>query len=43
MYKSYVVLFPTGLMMIIGSNPFNVQSKITLNLKKEEYIIDYSY
>ena len=40
---SYFILFPTGLIMLVSSNPLALQSKLQLNLKKDEMIVDYSY
>ena len=40
---SYFILFPTGLIMLVSSNPLALQSKLQLNLKKDEMIIDFSY
>ena len=40
---SYLILFPTGLITLVSSNPLALQSKLQLNLKKDEMIIDFSY
>ena len=39
----YILLFPTGLLMLLSTNLFQIQSKLQLNLKKDESIIDIAY
>ena len=43
MQDVYILLFPTGFLMILGINPFTIHYKMSLNLKGDEEIIDYSY
>jgi len=40
---TYILLFPTGLLLHVSSNILNIQSKLQLNLKKDETIIDVAY
>ena len=42
-YSVYMLIFPTGLLMLFTLNPFSVMAKLQLNLKKDETIIDFSY
>lgn len=39
----YIILFPTGLLLMVSINPLTITSKIQLNLKRDEKIIDYKY
>ena len=39
----YIILFPTGLLLMVSINPLTITSKIQLNLKKDEQILDYKY
>ena len=39
----YIVLFPTGLLLMVSIAPLNIQSRVQLNLKRDERIIDHQY
>jgi hypothetical protein len=39
----YILLFPTGLLMMVGMNPFSLFAKTQLNIKRDDTIIDFSY
>lgn len=41
--STYVILFPTGLLFMVSTNPLAVHSKMQLNLKRDESILEYSY
>ena len=41
--STYVILFPTGLLLMVSYNPLAIQSKMQLNLKRDESILEYSY
>ena len=41
--STYVILFPTGLLFMLSTNPLGIQSKMQLNLKRDESILEYSY
>jgi len=41
--NSYLVLFPSGLLLNLNSNPLTLNSKQQLNLKKDENIMDCAY
>jgi hypothetical protein len=41
--STYLLIFPTGLLMLMSIAPLAVQAKLQLNLKKDETIIDFAY
>jgi hypothetical protein len=40
---TYLVIFPTGLLLLLSLFPFNILAKIHLNLQHNETIIDFCY
>lgn len=41
--NTYLLIFPTGLLLLLSAAPLAVQAKLQLNLKKDETIIDFAY
>ena len=41
--STYILLFPTGLLMLLSTDLFSIQAKLQLNIKREEPIIDHAY
>lgn len=39
----YLIIFPSGLLMLVGFNPLSIHCQLQLNIKKDEPIIDFSY
>ena len=39
----YLIIFPSGLLMLIGFTPLSIHYQLQLNIKKDEPIIDFSY
>ena len=40
---TFIILFPTGLLLQLACFPLSLQAKLQLNLKKDEKIIDIAY
>lgn len=41
--NTYLIIFPTGILMLVNTNPFVLIHENQLNMKKDERIIDYCY
>jgi hypothetical protein len=41
--NTYIIIFPTGLLLMVAYNPMTIQYKLQLNLKKDETLIDFVY
>ena len=41
--SSYIILFPTGLLLSVTCNPLVIQAKLQLNLKRDESLVDIMY
>lgn len=41
--STYIILFPTGLLLLVTCNPLVIQAKLQLNLKRDESLVDIMY
>lgn len=41
--STYILVFPTGLLLLVGISSLQIQAKLQLGFKKDESIIDFCY
>lgn len=41
--STYILIFPTGLLLQVGISPLQIQGQMDLKSKKDETIVDFSY